>query len=49
MTENPIKLEMQCHCGRAATHMVSNGTVTLRTCYLHARKAAIALRTGAGR
>jgi hypothetical protein len=46
MTSNPTKAGgvMVCRCGRPATHTVSNGAVTLRTCYLHARKAAIALR-----
>lgn len=45
MNTTPQAYESSCHCGRPATHLVSNGIVTLRTCYLHARKAAIALRT----
>lgn len=46
MAENPTRLDgaVSCHCGRPATHLVSNGVVTLRTCYLHAHKAAVALK-----
>lgn len=46
MTDHPTRLDgvMLCRCGRPATHLVSNGVVTLRTCYLHAHRAALALK-----
>lgn len=51
MASNSSRLDAAalCHCGRPATHMVSNGAVTLRTCYLHAHKVAIALKAGVTR